>query len=163
MTQPTKPDTKPDLILSDLITGTPRRKLILRVSDIHPGSLTLLETLDIMDASGVASSNFVQVMDNGRLREKAMLMMAVAWVIARRAEPDLTFAEVCTYQLDVIGEPRDDDKERQRAETVVAVAHLAGVSTEEAKQMSMTEIEALTNLKRKHTVSRTRPVRRRAS
>lgn len=162
MTQPTKPDTKPDLVISDLITDTPRRKLILRVGDVHPGSLTLLEALDIVEASGIPSSEFVRVMEKGRLRQKALLMMAVAWVIARRVEPDLTFAEVCTYQLDVIGEPRNDEAEKHRAETVVAISQMAGVSTTEAKNMTVAEIEALTNLRRKRTVSHTRPHRRRA-
>jgi hypothetical protein len=154
---------KPDLVVSDLIASTPRRKLILRVSDIHPGSLTLLEALDIMDASGIPSSEFVRVMESGKLRQKALLMMAVAWVVARRVESDLTFEEVCTYQLEVIGDPVDDERARKRAETVVGVAKLAGVSSEEAKGMTMEEVAAVTRLHQRRTVSRTAGRRRRAS
>jgi len=137
--------------------------MILRVSDVHPGSLTLLEALDIMDASGIPSTEFARVMERGRLRQKALLMMAVAWVVARRIEPDLTFAEVCTYQLEVVGEPADDQKARERAKAIVGVSQLAGVSTEEAKKMTVSEIEALTELRQRRTVSHTRPRRRRAS
>ena len=154
---------KPDLVVSDLIAQTTRRKLILRVSDVHPGSLTLLEALDIVDASGIPSGEFSRVMEHGKLREKALLMMAVAWVIARRVEPDLTFEEVCTYKLEVVGEPLDDQKAKDRATAIVSVAQLAGISPDEAKKMTVSEIEALTELRRKRTVSRTRPHRRRAS
>jgi len=102
-------------------------------------------------------------MEHGKLREKALLMMAVAWVIARRVEPDLTFEEVCTYKLEVVGEPLDDQKAKDRATAIVSVAQLAGISPDEAKKMTVSEIEALTELRRKRTVSRTRPHRRRAS
>lgn len=153
---------KPDLVVSDLIAETPRRKLILRVSDVHPGSLTLLEALDIVDAVGIPSSEFGRIMEQGKLRQKALLMMAVAWVVARRAEPDLTFAEVCTYQLEVVGDPVDDEKAQARADAIVGVAALAGVTPDEAEKMTMAEVAAVTRLHTKRTVARTRPTRRRA-
>jgi hypothetical protein len=157
------PHEKPDLIVSDLIAQKPTRKLIIDVSDLHPGSLTLLEALDIVDASGIDSNNFVTIMSRGRMRDKARLLYAMAWVIARRFEPDLTFEEVCTYQLELKGKQRNDKREQERAEAVIGVASLAGVSPEEAKQMSIAEVAAVTDLHKRRVVKRApRPHRRRA-
>jgi len=155
------PERKPDLIVSDLLTEYPVRKLIINVADIHPGRLTLLEALDIMEASGIDSNQFVSVMSRGSLRRKAALLYAMAWVVARRSEPDLTYEEVCTYQLEVKGKPVDDKVAEERAKAVVGVAALAGVSPEEAKQMTIQEVAAVTDLAKRKIVKRNPAPRRR--
>lgn len=154
--------TKPDLVVSDLLTEVAPRRLIINVADIHPGRLTLLEALDIAEASGVEAARFAAVIGGRNLRQQALLMYAFAWVVARRIEPDLTYAEVCTYQLEVKGTPVESKAEMEKAKTVVAVASLAGISPEEAKNMSIAEVAAVTDLAKKRTVKRTTPRRRRA-
>jgi hypothetical protein len=154
-------ERKPDLVVSDLLAARPVRKLIINIADMHPGRMTLIDALDIMDVSGIDSNDFSAVIMRGTLRQKAQLIYAMAWVLARKSEPDLTFDEVCTYQIEIRGETRDDAKEKKRADAVVAVATLAGVSTEEAKQMTIQEVAAVTDLAKRKTMQRTKPRRRR--
>jgi hypothetical protein len=138
---------KPDLILNE--TEETPRKVFLDVSQIRPGKLTLLEALDMGDAAGVDPDNFMRVLSRGRAQDKARLIYAFAWVLARRSEPELTFAEVCTYDLTVTGKPataEETAKEAKRAKATAAVAKLAGVSTREAEQMTIAEIHAVTEL-----------------
>lgn len=149
--------SKPDLVVSDLLTEIPVRKLIINTADVHPGRLTLMEALDIAEASGIAAARFEAVLKRGTLRQQARLLYAFAWAVARRAEPDLTYEEVCTYQLEVrgTGVQPDDELVQANADAVVAVASLAGVSPEEAKQMTMAEVQAVSDLqKRRNSRSR---------
>lgn len=154
--------TKPDLVVSDLFEQYPPRKLIINVADIGPGRLTLLEALDIAEASGIEAARFSSVLERGSLAQKARLMYAFAWVVARRAEPDLTYSEVCTYFLEVKGVLPDDKAVKAKAEALVGVASLAGVSTEEAGKMTLAEVEAVSDLHKRRNVKRTTPRRRRA-
>lgn len=127
----------------------------MNVADIHPGRLTLLEALDIADASGVDADDFVAVMERGTLRQKAYLMYAMAWVVARRLEPELTFEEVKTYRLVVKGTA--PERSSKRAETLAATAALAGISTREAEKMTIEEVAATVQLhKRRASTSRRR-------
>lgn len=156
------PAEKPDLVVSDLAAAFPVRTLIINVADMHSSRLTLLEALDMMEASGLAPEDFTRVMDHGTMRQKAQMMYAMAWVIARRAEPDLTWAEVCTYRVEVRGERVDEDKAKYRADAIVGVASLAGVSTEDAKKMTVDEVTALNALHKRRHVKRQTPRRRKA-
>ena len=145
----TEPSPKPDLIVSDLLTEYPARRLVIRTEDIHAGRLTLLEALDIADASGINAENFSEVLGSTALKPKALLLYAIAWVIARRVEKDLTFEEVCTYRLEVVGAPADEARDMRRAEAVMSVAALANVSPEEAKNMTIAEINAMTTIRKR--------------
>jgi hypothetical protein len=153
------PPTKPDLILNEI--AEPRR-ILLDVSQIRPGRLTLLEALDLGEASGIEVDNFVSILESGSTSDKARLLYAFAWVLARRAEPDLTYTEVCTYNLTVQGKiPTDADRaaDAKRAKAVASVAKLAGVTPREAEAMTMAEVRAVTELAPKRT--RAQPIRRR--
>jgi hypothetical protein len=138
--------TKPDLVISDLLKELPRT-IHINVADIHPGSLTLMEALDIMDASGIDSTQFESILNRGTMRDKARLLYAMAWVIARRIEPDLTYAEVCAYHLEIHGTPRDDATEDKKAKAIMGVATLAQISPAEAKKMTLAEVSALVEYK----------------
>lgn len=151
--------SKPDLILSE--PEEPPRKVFLDVSQIRPGKLTLLEALDMGEAAGVDPDDFTRILERGKAPQKARLIYAFAWVLARRTEPELTFAEVCTYDLTVTGKApsaEDHATDAKRGKAVAAVAKLAGVSPREAEQMTMAEIKAVTDLTPK---PRTRQVARR--
>lgn len=145
----TEQSQKPDLIVSDLLTAHPSRRLVINVADIRPGRLTLLEALDIVDASGVEAEKFGEVLGSAKLKPKALLLYAIAWVIARRAEKDLTFEEVCTYRLEIVGREANVQRDLERAEIVAGVATMANVSPEEAKSMTVDEITAMRNIRRR--------------
>jgi hypothetical protein len=154
---------KPDLILND--DSAEPRKVFLDVSQIRPGKLTLLEALDMGEAAGVNPDDFSRILDRGSQAKKARLIYAFAWVLARRAEPELTFAEVCTYDLTVTGRPPTAEENRAdelRAKAVASVAKIAGVSPREAEQMTMAEVKAVTELTPKPRI-RQGARRRRAS
>lgn len=143
------PQSKPDLILDASGEDTPPRKIYLDVSQIRPGKLTLLEALDMAEAADVSPDSFTRVLTRGSGARKARLIYAFAWVLARRAEPGLTFAEVCTYDLTVTGKPateQDHKADAERAKALASVAKIAGVSTRQAEQMTMAEVNAVADL-----------------
>jgi hypothetical protein len=132
------------------------RTITLHVEGITPGGLTLLDALDIAEASGVDPDDMMTVLAGKQNRKQGMLMYAIAWVLARRVEPGLTFEEVLTCHLHVVGTAASDEKieaEQQRALAVASVAMLAGVSMPEAEQMSVAEVAAVTSI---HKARRTR-------
>jgi hypothetical protein len=148
---------KPDLTLD--VLAEPRR-IVLDVAKVTPGSLTLMDALDIAEASGVDADDMVTVLSGPRTRRQGLLMYALAWVVAKRQEPDLTFAEVLTYHLTVAGTPATDEKiesERKRAMAVTSVAMLAGVTPDEAEVMTIAEVAAVTSISK----ARRRNARRR--
>ena len=116
---------KPDLTLDHLDTP---RKLVLDVGAITPGNLTLMEALDIADASGVEVGDMQSVIMGERNKQQGLLVYAMAWVIARRLEPGLTFAEVCTYHLELEGQAATEaeiEAEQKRADAERVAAELA--------------------------------------
>lgn len=148
-----------EIVVSELLATDPPRKLILNVADVGSGVLTLMEALDIAEASGFDADDFAAVMERGSLRDKAKLMYAFAWVVLRRSEPGITFETVLSYQLEVIGSA--PKRNPRTAKAVVAVASLAGISPEEAKKLTMDEVAAITELHQRRTVRRTAGHRRR--
>ena len=147
---------RPDLILDDL--PEPRR-ITLNVAAVTPGNLTLLEALDISEASGIDTDDFVSVLQSKGTHTQALLLYALAWVLARRTEPDLTFEEVKTYHLEVKGTPATEEqveREQKRAGIIAGVAMLSGVTPDEAEQMTVAEVSAVTSI----TKARRRNVKR---
>ncbi len=135
------------------------RSITLHVEGITPGGLTLLDALDIAEASGVEPDDMMTVLSGKRSRKQGMLMYAIAWVLARRVEPGLTFAEILTCHLHIVGEAPPEEKieaEQKRALQVASVAMLAGVSMPEAEQMSVAQVAAVTSIHK----ARRRPRRR---
>jgi hypothetical protein len=137
---------KRDLILDDLAEP---RTIVLNMGTITPGNLTLLDALDIADASGVSPDEMVDALKGPPNRRQAMLMYAMAWVVGRRVEPGLTFAEVMGCHLRIVGSAASDDQiaaEMQRATQVASVAMLAGVTPDEAERMTVAEVAAVTSI-----------------
>src|SRR5262245_21287722 len=127
------PESKPDLILSE---SEAPRKVFLDVGQIRPGKLTLLEALDMGEAAKVDPDDFMRILERGSPATKARLIYAFGWVLARRAEPEITFEEFCTYDLTVTGKPATDavhESDAKRAKAITAVAKIAGVSPREAE------------------------------
>jgi hypothetical protein len=135
------------------------RTITLHVEGITPGGLTLLDALDIAEASGVDPDDMMQVLAGKQTRKQGMLMYAIAWVLGRRVEPGLTFEEVLTCHLHVVGKAAPEaqiEAEQKRSLQVASVAMLAGVSLPEAEQMSIADVAAVTSIHK----ARRRPRRR---
>lgn len=143
---------KQDLILDSLEAP---RTITLDVASVTPGNLTLMDALDIAESSGVEPDEMVAVLNGPRNRRQGMLMYAMAWVIGRRKEPGLTFEEVISCHLHIIGKPATDEvieREQRRAVQVASVAMLAGVTPDEAEEMTIAEVAAVTSItKRRRT------------
>ncbi len=137
------PRAKRDLILN---ADDEPRTITLDISKLKPAALTLMDTLDIADVSGISHTKFTYILQAGSERDKALLMYAMAWVFARRVEPGITFDEIKACNLKIIGERPSREElasDSQRARTLVNVARTAGVAPEVAGQMTMAEVAAL--------------------
>lgn len=141
------PRKKPDLILSSDIPEP--RQIFLDVSQVRPGRLTLLEALDMAEASDVDPDNFVVILQTGTQRQKAKLLYAFAWILARRSEPEISYDEILKCNLIVQGKmPTDADRDRdeKRAKAIAAVSKVAGIPPSEAENLTMAEVKAFTDL-----------------
>lgn len=133
---------------------------ILNLNTFDATQLTLLEVLDMAEAADVDPAQMGALIGSSAQTGKRMrLLFAMAWCIARRANSHLTFEEVCTWRLEVIGEvdPKRTEKLQKRAEAIVSVAEAAGVSPQEAANLTVAEIAAYADRRTK----RNRAARRR--
>jgi hypothetical protein len=105
--------------------------------------LTLLEVLDMAEVAGAEPQELPSLLRLEKNSPRKMrLLFALAWVIARRATPDLTFAEVCTWKLEMIGTVKENPNASKRAALVVGAASLSGLPPSEAEQLTVAEIGA---------------------
>ena len=118
---------------------------VLDLNTFDATQLTLLEVLDMSETVGVPPEALGALLNNKKQQAQRMRMLyAMAWCIARRADPKLTFAEVCTWKLEVIGEV---DKEKveataKRAAVVVGAASVSGLPPREAEKLTVAELAA---------------------
>jgi hypothetical protein len=76
------------------------------VSQITPDAVSLGDLIDICEAAEVAPDDLSPLMADpkaGTRRLKALA--AFAWTIARRDDPELTYADVLAGRVDLIGGP----------------------------------------------------------
>ena len=133
---------------------------VLDLNTFDATQLTLLEVLDMSDVAGVAPENLGVVL-SGRSQAKRMKMLyAMAWCIARRANPLLTFEEVATWKLEVIGENSQDRTESiaRRAAVIVGAADVTGLHPDEAANLTIAELNAYGDRRKRQN----RATRRRA-
>jgi hypothetical protein len=98
--------------LGAILARGPARILRLPADKIREDSLTVYELMTIGRALGISPTELtaaVQAIAAQRAGWEAFeIAQAFAWIIARRAEPGLTWEEARTFGLDVIaGPPRD--------------------------------------------------------
>jgi hypothetical protein len=117
---------------------------VLNLNTFDATQLTLLEVLDMSDTVGVDPQELASLLKLKTSARKMRLLYAMAWVIARRANLELTFDEVCTWRLEVIGEVNEASAERvaKRAVAVVGVADMTGLPPAEAGKLTVAEINA---------------------
>lgn len=146
--------SKPDLTLK---TYEKPRKVTLDLQYLDSGNLTLLDALDIVDASGVQPHRFQQTLASKSVSgsAKAKMLYAFAWVLARRLEPGLTWEEMQTYDLEIVGEmpsQEENDRVQQRANVVMGVVRATGMTPAEAERLTMAEVRAAIPEKRRRRV-----------
>jgi len=120
--------------------------MTLDLNRFDAGGLTLIEVLDMAEASGSDAGQLVKVLGaEGMTPAKARVLYALAWVIIRRAEPDVRYSEVLTWKLDLIGtkvETEVSNRAQMRARARVNAAKLAGVTPAEADKLTIAELDA---------------------
>jgi len=144
---------KQDLILSDIPEP---RKISLDLANIDSSRLTLLDALDIVEVTGIPADRFDKTLAGVKTGmsdgASARLLYAFAWVILRKIEPSVSWAEMQTYDLKIVGTPLDEETVQQidkRAVAVMNVVRLAHVSPAEAEQLSLAQVKAVLPQKRR--------------
>jgi hypothetical protein len=138
---------------------------VLNLNTFDATQLTLLEVLDMAEAADVEPDAMGTLLGNKRQSAKRMrLMFAMAWCIARRANPLLTFAEVCTWRLEVIGEvdPVRTEKLQKRADIIVGAASVSGLHPDEAANLTIAELTSYQERRKRGNRAARRAAGRRA-
>jgi hypothetical protein len=117
---------------------------VLDLNTFDASQLTLLEVLDMSEASGVDPAELGLILKSGNTGQKMRVFFSMAWCIARRANPFLTFAEVQTWKLEVIGETDVAKIERaqKRANAIVGAADVSGLHPDEAANLTVAQLSA---------------------
>lgn len=127
-----------------------QRTAVLDLSTFDASQLTLLEILDMSDATGVEPEllgTLLSAKGTGQARKKMTMFYAMAWCIARRADPTLRFAEVCTWKIEVIGksDPIKLEARLKRADKIVGAAIVSGLPPSEAVHLTAGELTSYGN------------------
>jgi hypothetical protein len=122
---------------------------VLDLNTFDATQLTLLEVLDMSEVTGVEPELLGSLLSSkGNTRKRMTMFYALAWCIARRADPQLKFPEVCSWKIEVIGEVSEKDiteraeASKKRAARVVNVASVSGLPPSEARKLTVAEIGA---------------------
>lgn len=139
------PQPKPDLTLS-LADIPVARKVTLNLADVDAGKLTLMDALDIAEVSGVPAHKFASTLAGASENVRAKLLYAYAWVIVRKIERSVTWEEMQTYDLEVIGSPPSDEQKNiteMRARATMNVVRATGLPPSEAEQLTVAQVAAV--------------------
>lgn len=117
---------------------------VLDLSTFDASQLTLLEILDMSEVAGVDAADLGMILGKGSTAQKMLIFYGMAWCIAKRANPFLTFAEVRTWRLEVKGETdtRKIEREQKRAAAIVGAAAVSGLHPDEAAQLTVAQLSA---------------------
>lgn len=122
--------------------------MVLDMARFDPSNLTLLETLDMCEAAGVDTSELPSLLGHvggSRLTGKAArLLYAFGWILARRADPSLSWEKVQTWRMQITGsmDPAAIERNRKRAIATINAAAALGTSPREAEKATIGEIAA---------------------
>jgi hypothetical protein len=125
---------------------------VLDLNTFDATQLTLLEILDMSEATGVEPELLGTLLSpKGQTKKRMVMLYAMAWCIARRADPTLRFAEVCTWKLEIIGEtdPAKTQASLQRADKIVGAAIVSGLPPAEAGQLTVAQLDAYANRRKR--------------
>ena len=132
--------------------------MVLDLETFDASGLTLVEVLDMAEVSGVPHGSLVGILNQpGMTPTKARVVYALAWVVMRRAEPEVRFSDVITYRLDIRGKVETKvSRSQERAKARVNAARLAGVTPKEADDLTIAELAAYRDSHPKRPVRRGR-------
>ena len=148
---PAKQDLKPSKIdLSQIAVDHPvnRQVAVLDLNTFDATQLTLLEVLDMAEIAGVQPELLGTLLSGKSTKKRMVMMYAMAWCIAKRANASLTYEEVCTWKLEVIGEVSEEQmadrvsRSKMRAEKIVGAASVSGLPQSEAANLTVAELGA---------------------
>jgi len=155
---PASEPSEPTLELIDLSAIAEKypvnvKRMVLDMSSFDASKLTLLEVLDMAEASGIQPERLASLLGPSSSNDprKFRMLYALGWVIARRANPDLTFAEVITWKMDVVGKMTSAAaaKSAARNRAVVNAALLAGVTPTEAEKLTVGQLSEYRSRRRR--------------
>jgi hypothetical protein len=92
------------LDLAGILEKAPaRRAAVLDIGRLDFGKLGLGEIVDLSTAAGIDPGTLGQELRSKDTARKIRVAVALAWILARRSEPDLTIEDVRTWSLEVRG------------------------------------------------------------
>jgi hypothetical protein len=127
---------------------------VLDLNTFDATQLTLLEVLDMAEIAEVDPAELGALLGPKANTARRMRMLyAMAWCIARRANTALTFDEVCTWKLEVVGEvdPARAQRNAKRASTIVGAAITTGLPPAEAQHLTVAELSAYADKRRRRS------------
>jgi hypothetical protein len=107
--------THAPLDLGEVLDAHPAREVILDLGRVTTSTLTLGEVADMAEVLDLELDAVVPVVQgkHGQVAA-ARALLALAWVIARRGDPDLAWAEARTWRVEVRNGTRPDPTKRPR-------------------------------------------------
>ena len=145
-TSDVKQDLIPKVDLTKIAQEHPvnQRVAILDLNAFDATQLTLIEVLDMAETTGAPPEALGRLMAGANNSKRMRLLYAMAWCVARRADASLTFDEVCTWKLEIIGEVNavTTEKVQKRAAVVIGAAEMSGLSPHEAGNLTIAELSA---------------------
>jgi hypothetical protein len=136
-----------------------QRVAVLDMSTFDASKLSLLDVLDMAEKAGVEPENLAGLLNLGKnSARKARMLVSLAWVIARRAEPGLTYEEVSTWRIQMRGkiDPELVRRNAARDKAITAAAEVAGVPPSEAGKLTVGELSAIHNRQERRARARKR-------
>jgi hypothetical protein len=135
------------------------KRMVLDLASFDAAKLTLIEMLDMGEVAGVEPQELASLLGRSSFDpRKARMLYGLGWVIARRAQPDLTYEEVITWKMEVVGKanPKAVERSKQRTKAIVNAAELSGLHPDDAAELTIAELGAY----RDNRETRRRAVRR---
>jgi hypothetical protein len=120
------------------------------VAQVTAGSLSFGDLIDLSDATGVEPEEMQSLLSGiGKGSKRLKLLVGVAWIVNRRSDPALTFADVLAGQVEVIGivDPATERADARKAKRMAGLVLATGLPPEEVRKLSMAEVDAIAELR----------------
>lgn len=102
--EPPPAEPAPPLDLAAIMAASPpRRSARLELAAVDFGAFGVGEWLELARVLELEPDAIAPAMRDGSSTDKARVGIGVAWLIARRAEPELTYAEVERWSIEIVG------------------------------------------------------------
>jgi len=120
------------------------------VAQVTAGSLSFGDLIDLSDATGVEPEEMQSLLSGiGKGSKRLKLLVGVAWIVNRRSDPALTFADVLAGQVEVIGivDPATERADTRKAKRMAGLVLATGLPPDEVRKLSMAEVGAIAELR----------------